>query len=388
MNTNEEKYNLLKIENQQKIDSYSFAKDGKVDFYPNYIQLEHTNKCNASCIMCNHSYLGNRECTSINESVIEIIKPILPYCSVLMINGDGEPFLTDGIDRLLNLYSHYEIRIGTNTNLCALSEDMIKGCFRLFSFVNVSCDGARKETFENIRCGLNFNRFLSNLDLINEYAPEVKKNMDVVIMRQNVEEAVELVRLAYKYQFKEIRFHRMGVNPCIGNQADSDALFSRYAYKWMLLAREEGKKVGISVTIPNFNMVDDTANIELEEAYVKSFSWSEVDSRLKEAREKYVHLDLKNSYLIQNINIHDIVNSTFNIGKPCRWAIERIYIDTQGNLSTCCYNVMKKMGNLFEVDSFDELWNGTMYKEFRMFMGKGILPEWCRTCHWIQEGKF
>lgn len=49
--------------------------------------------------------------------MIEIIKTILPYCSVLMINGDGEPFLTEGIEELLCLYVDYGIRIGTNTNL-------------------------------------------------------------------------------------------------------------------------------------------------------------------------------------------------------------------------------------------------------------------------------
>lgn len=388
MSNDIEKYVLLKKKNQQKIDQFTYANDGKVDFYPNYIQLEHTNRCNASCIMCNHSYLGNRGCSSIDRRVIEIIKPILPYCSVLMINGDGEPFLTEGIDELLSLYADYGIRIGTNTNLCALTENMIKKYFKLFSFVNISCDGAKEETFEKIRRGLKFNKFLANLELIEQYAPQVKKNMDVVIMRQNIEESVSLVKLAHKYNFKEIRFHRMGVNPCIGNGMDSDALFPRYAFEWMLLAKQEGEKLGISVVIPSFDIKDDIGDIDSQKSYVQSASWDEVDLRLNIAAERYAHLDLKNSYLTQNISMRDLRDSKFHADKMCRWALERIYIDTQGNLSTCCYNVMKKMGNLLDVDSFEELWNGELYREFRLSMNEFILPEWCKTCHWLKEGKF
>lgn len=86
--------------------------------------------------------------------------------------------------------------------------------------------------------------------------------------------------------------------------------------------------------------------------------------------------------------MQDLRDSKFHTDKMCRWSLERIYIDTQGNLSTCCYNVMKKMGNLLDVDFFEELWNGELYREFRLSMNEFILPEWCRMCHWLKEGKF
>ena len=41
-----------KSENAKKISRYlDSMNSGMVDFYPTYIQLEHTNRCNAQCIM-------------------------------------------------------------------------------------------------------------------------------------------------------------------------------------------------------------------------------------------------------------------------------------------------------------------------------------------------
>ena len=31
--------------------------DGSVDFFPRYLQIEHTTRCNARCIMCNHRHI-------------------------------------------------------------------------------------------------------------------------------------------------------------------------------------------------------------------------------------------------------------------------------------------------------------------------------------------
>ena len=49
-------YKELKKQNGQRIESYRAADDGGVDFFPKYMQIEMTNRCNANCIMCNHFY--------------------------------------------------------------------------------------------------------------------------------------------------------------------------------------------------------------------------------------------------------------------------------------------------------------------------------------------
>ena len=97
-----------KSENAKKISRYlDSMNSGMVDFYPTYIQLEHTNRCNAQCIMCNHSYIGNNGAQDVSEEVIQKIKDIFPYCQIIMLNGDGEPFLCKNIEQYLKLYRQY-----------------------------------------------------------------------------------------------------------------------------------------------------------------------------------------------------------------------------------------------------------------------------------------
>ena len=67
--------------------------DGSVSFYPRYLQIEHTTRCNAKCIMCNHLYTGNRGAKDIDLDVLYALEDILKYAETVMLNGDGEPFL-------------------------------------------------------------------------------------------------------------------------------------------------------------------------------------------------------------------------------------------------------------------------------------------------------
>lgn len=71
-------YLKLKAENRKKILDYVVgSNDGKADFYPRYIQIEQTNKCNARCIMCNHFYLANNGANiykMLGKNIIGLIK--------------------------------------------------------------------------------------------------------------------------------------------------------------------------------------------------------------------------------------------------------------------------------------------------------------------------
>ena len=73
-------YDYLKEQNVRKIEEYyksPFAAE-KVNFYPRYIQIEHSNLCNAQCIMCNHFFLANKGGKLLQYDVIKKIESILP----------------------------------------------------------------------------------------------------------------------------------------------------------------------------------------------------------------------------------------------------------------------------------------------------------------------
>lgn len=381
-------YEHVKVENRNKINAYVQGEnDGRVDFYPAYIQLEQTNKCNASCIMCNHFYLGNNGASEVSEKVLDKVYSILPYCETLMLNGDGEPFLCSNIVENIRRYAEYEVKIGTNTNFGYVPEE----CFELirdsFGFLNISCDGASKEVFELIRRGLSYDKFISNLKKLCTIAPTLPRNLDCVLMRQNLDETSDIVRLAAEYGFKSVRFHRMGVNPCIGNEADSDLNFAVYANARMEEATELADKLGIQIQKPGYpaNMLGDKECSYISEDIEQMQKL--IDIRRNEAVDKFGHLSLAMDYYSEPVTDRDFSENIWSEGKACQWATERVYIDLNGNVTTCCFNMRKHMGNLSD-NSFDDIWNGDNYVLLRKLMAKNCLPEFCKSCNWIKDSKF
>lgn len=378
-------YDRIKEENRRKICEYIPGSDGgKVAFYPAYIQLEQTSRCNGQCIMCNHFFLGNNGAKDIEPGVIERMKQVFPYCETLMLNGDGEPFFAEHIIENVRLYKSYGMKIGTNTNLSFMPDLMWNLLRDGFDFLNISCDGVTKQVFELIRRGLSYERFMDNLAKLKERAPNLRKNMDCVLMRENINEIVEIVELAAKWDFVSVRFHRMGVNPCIGNYHDSDEEFEKYAASRVLLAKKRADELGIRIEIPDFSYID--TPLETLDVDYKSLLL-DINNRQKSAEEKFGDLSLSTDYFSSQVTDEDLTVGIWNAGKPCQWAIERCYVDLSGNVSTCCYNVRKKMGNLL-VNSFDDIWNGREYRQLRTMMAKDQLPAFCRDCNWIKEGRF
>lgn len=375
----------LKRNNATRAQKHCADPDGRVDFYPRYIQLEQTNHCNARCIMCNHFYLENRGATDLDARVVDALLPILPAVEVLMLNGDGEPFLCPDIAKNLARYAQAGVRIGTNTNLCHLPEHVWEQMVRHLSFLNISCDGARAETFELIRAGLRFETFMANLERLEHEAPHVRRNLDCVVMRQNIGELPALVDLAADHGFQSVRFHRLGINPCIGNDADADGAFPAYA-AWMFeQAIARARERGIPVEVPAHRV--SPTPVDRPDLGDERTWRHEVEARRAQARARFSDIDLAHDYLSQPVDIARLGQHACACPGGCPWAWERCYIDVHGNVSTCCYNTRVRMGNLLE-QSFDDIWNGEAYRALRRLMMAGELPAWCRSCAWIESPRF
>ena len=360
--------------------------DGSVPFFPRYLQIEHTNRCNARCIMCNHLYTGNRDAMDIDIHVLYALEEILPYAETVMLNGDGEPFLCKNLRQSLALFKKYEVEIGTNTNFSYVPDDVWDYLADGFSFLNISCDVSAKELYEKIRLGLSFDKFLQNLNHLNAKAPNLKKNLDCVLMRQNIAYMEEIVRFAADYKFDSVRFHSLGVNPVIGNEKDYPGLYLHYLAEQIEKAKETAQRLGIEIQVPEI-FTGREINAEQREKEFKRIQVEEAsaDERIHHVMESEGP-DLR-PYLGEKVTIEDLSPAGFSFGDICRWSLERCYIDLHGNMTTCCYDVMHRYGNLSE-QSFEEIWNGKLYKMFRQEMRDGRLPDWCRHCQWIRNPVF
>ena len=371
--------------NRELINLKSIDENGAALFYPAYIQLEHTNKCNAECIMCNHFYLENRGSQDIIPAIVEKLKPILPYCGTIVLNGVGEPFLLRNIVDFLKIYTEYGIKIGTNTNLSFLDNELLTIITKHFTFLNISCDGCTAATYEHIRYRLNFDLFKKNLIKLNKYAPNVKKYLDCVVMRQNINEIKDIVLFAKEYNFRQVRFNMLRVNSYLNNQNDSLRAFINYASSKMQQAKYIAEKIGIEIIVPkecNFSYSNELSILEEKNTI---FNLDEnINYKQLRLKEKLKGNKLSTDYLNKQVTYYSLSKDQFNPGRHCKWALERCYIDLTGKITTCCFNMFSYFGNLSdEKSNFLDLWNGKLYRTFRKNMLAGKLPYWCSSCELI-----
>ncbi len=60
--------------------------------------------------MCNHFYLANNGANDISSAVMNQLVSIMPFCETIMLNGDGEPFLSSNIVENINIEKGLEIK--------------------------------------------------------------------------------------------------------------------------------------------------------------------------------------------------------------------------------------------------------------------------------------
>ena len=382
-------YESIKRKNANQISSFESdfdllkeTWDGRVHFSPKYLQIEHTTRCNARCIMCNHLYTGNRGAQDLNLNILQKLESIFPYVEIVMLNGDGEPFLYPFILESLRLFQKYEIKIGTNTNLTCIPDNIWDCLNESFAFLNISCDGSSKELYERIRKGLSFDLFVSNLKKLNSIAPSLSKNLDCVLMRQNIGDMVNLVCFASDYGFNSIKFHSLGINPIIENDNDAPDLYEYYLAQQIKKAKNAADHLGIKIEVPIVD-VKEPGSVESDLRRIIEEEQHSTD-RIGKAESLEMDLTMQNNRSMVSDNDYF---DRFEYGDMCKWAVERCYIDLLGNVTTCCYDMCHFYGNLQE-QSFEEIWNGHEYRLFRKRMIQGKLPEWCKYCQWIKQPTF
>ena len=313
---------------------------------PTRLQIEATDLCNAKCIMCSHAYSNGTGIDIMESGILDRVKDLLPYLGVIVLHGNGEPFLKNNITDYFELLSGYGIKFIANTNLSIVTDELLKYFAGDFVELNVSCDGHVPELYESIRKGLSFDSFTSNVRLVREKCPELLMKMHVVLMRQNLAYMSEIVRFAGECGFNEVVFNQLCPDEKNNNLEDSPGLYMDEFRKNAMQALEKGLSIGIKVTVPDV----------FGQAY-------DNDPESGPQEEADVYCD-----------------------GICDWTVEGPYIDLRGNVAVCCMNQKVILGNLFR-DDFDRIWNGEEYRKLRKTFRSGVLPSFCSGCDFVTQNR-
>ena len=135
--------------------------------FPQFIEIETVNACNARCPMCTIAD-WQRDTPVMKEEIfnkiVEDLRPNIDMVRRISLYRDGEPLIDKNLPsriETLNRIGAKEIAISTNVSL--LTEEKARNILNAgIGLVILSIDSLKKDVFESIRVRLNFEEVMEN----------------------------------------------------------------------------------------------------------------------------------------------------------------------------------------------------------------------------------
>lgn len=312
----------------------------KCEYFPIKMDYEVSSHCNFRCTMCLISELGaNRPTNMLYEDFKKSIDEQVGLIEV-KLQGLGEPLLNPNFFKMVEyaVDKNLWVRTTTNASLLHINDNYKKMIDFKIGEIQISVDGATKETFENIRKGSNFEQVVNNCRVLNEYAASKNENWRtscwMLVQKENFHEVEQLLELA-----AEMKFTRVTYSITIGdwgrdNWTDinsSKEVKEEFSEELAYRLIERGKELGIEVTF-----------------------W--------DGKDKYIYDEKKD--------------------KICGWLFSRCYIASDMKIVPCCVVSDSNTCDMGDgCTDFTRVWNGEKYQKYRMMHLKGKIPKMCQNCY-------
>lgn len=184
------------------------AKDGKLQLVPEGLWLSITENCNFKCVGCYTEGLFKKTYLSLEELKLMLDGNDAKYNYISLT--EGEAFLHPALCEVIEYCKerHPEAKIDLVTNASVAIRGKYRRAISLVDSLGVSIDGARKETYESIRRGGNFERFLANTREIVAVQKETGNpaviEFSFTAMTTNIGELPDVVRIAADVGIKNV----------------------------------------------------------------------------------------------------------------------------------------------------------------------------------------
>ena len=329
---------------------------------PSYIQIEPVGQCNLRCQMCSIQFRHDGPpygppAFMAFETFTRIIEQFQGLRE-LHLQGLGEPMMHPRFFEMVEYATDKGITVTTNSNITLLTERRSIRCVTSgLNCIHISLDGATAETYERIRVRAHFERVIENLERLVRVRQRMESNLPrlqlvMVMMRQNLHELPDLIRLAYRYKIERV--------------------FVQH------LCHDFGESSLPSHYLPMRDFVQRETLLNEEPA--------RIDYYFNEARRiaRELGIDIRLPRTRMKLHAPDTPGS-----QRCDWPWKGAYFSYQGYAMPCCMVSTPDrihFGMITE-QSAEQLWHGEHYEQFRRDLSSEKPPEVCRACS-IYSGTF
>jgi pyrroloquinoline quinone biosynthesis protein E len=315
-------------------------RSAQVEYLPIKLDIENVSRCNYRCIMCQVSEWpkGRRARDMTFEEFKSIIDEQYGLVEI-KLQGMGEPMMGKEPFFEMIRYArdrHIWVRTVTNSSLLHINDNYRRIIDSDVNELQVSIDGADKQTFESIRPGSRFEMVTRNCKLLNDYCDSrklLRTKMWTVVQRNNRHQLPALVDLAGQLGFKTMVF---SLNLSDWGMAD-----------W----KSRNDEIN----------VEDTLNVDTA---------LELVERGRRLGVKVTFWNITSKY------------RTDNPDKLCPWPFERAYVSSDMRVVPCCMIANPDSFELGEAgNGFASVWHSGGYRAFREAHLSGNLPAVCKGCY-------
>lgn len=329
---------------------------------PTYVQVEPVGQCNLRCQMCPIQFRPDGPpygppAFMAFETFTRLIDQ-LPGLRTLHLQGLGEPMMHPRFFDMVAYAAARGIEVSTNSNLTLLNPPRAERCVTSgLAWLHISVDSATPETYARIRVRARLERVLENLAALVEARRRLaserpRLRLVAVVMRQNLHELPDLVRLAHAYTIETIHVQHL----C--HDFGESSLPAQYR--------------------PMREFVQQQTLLEEDPERIEHF--------FKAARSVAAELGVA-------LRLPRTRPRPHPPGTPgrqrCDWPWTGAYLSYQGLAMPCCMVATPDRINFGNVarDGFATIWNGAAYERFRAELDSDEPPEICRSCA-IYNGTF
>lgn len=308
---------------------------------PRVIHVTLTSRCNMRCPFC---YLDRyASIWDLPARVCEEIIDLFPYLQHLTWQG-GEAFLHSSFRKMiLKSIDFPNIRQTLLTNGSFLDEGWLDLFLKIPKFtIVISLESVKKETYEDLRKGGNFDRLKKNLRLIN-FRSQNNGNkfnllINIIVMKRNYLEIEEMINFAI-----ENKFNHIILTPLYANGSEF------YDKEYLLPDGEEVREY-FSCLMPRMAEKASRNNVYLDDRFTGIG---------KDRVASGTH-----------------VNYTATLDEAiCLSPWQQLFIESTGEVKSYC-SCVHNLGNLKD-NSIKEIWNGLLLGQLR----QNILNYDYRSCN-------
>ena len=326
---------------------------------PRCVFIEVTNRCNLLCTTCPRTFHDYEEPKDLSLDEFVAIAEQFPQMERAVLHGIGEPLLNGQLPEMIRYLKGRDVHVLFNSNGTLLTPSWQEALIQSgLDEYRVSLDAAHPELYERIRGRPFLSRVLAHLrefvsTKANLGSDLPRTSLWCMGMRDNVDELVDLVRVAAEIGIPEVYLQRLtyDVDPAErrGLGQIDQALFGQlYEHESEVIAECQRQSRDLGIAFQASGATDPRRSLGAARSPSQR-PWMD-----------------------------------------CRRPWTTAYITANGNALPCCIAPFATtrygdliLGNVWE-QGFDELWNGEPYRSWREALLSDSPRQACTGCgvHW------